>query len=134
LATFCLLHGNWHEGSCWQPLIDCLEVRGHKAVAPDLPFDDPETTYADRIRPALEALENVSGPVVVVGHSMASGYAPLVAVEHPGALLVHTRRRLPRCTGGFQPTRRERSQAACIPARRRLTTIRCRAILTSRPL
>jgi pimeloyl-ACP methyl ester carboxylesterase len=73
LATFCLIHGNWHDGSCWRPLIDCLEARGHKAVAPDLPFDDPKTTYADRIRPALEALENVSGPVVVVGHSMASG-------------------------------------------------------------
>jgi hypothetical protein len=57
MATFCLLHGNWHDGSCWQPLIEALEARGHEAVAPDLPFDDPETTYADRIRPALQALE-----------------------------------------------------------------------------
>jgi pimeloyl-ACP methyl ester carboxylesterase len=89
LATFCLLHGNWHDGSCWQPLIERLEARGHKGVAPDLPFDDPTTTYADRVRPALEALANVSGPIVVVGHSMASAYAPLVAAEHPGALLVH---------------------------------------------
>jgi pimeloyl-ACP methyl ester carboxylesterase len=89
MATFCLLHGNWHDGSCWQPLVESLEARGHEALAPDLPFDDPNATYADRIRPALQALENVTGPVVVVGHSMASGYAPLVAAEHPGSLLVH---------------------------------------------
>jgi pimeloyl-ACP methyl ester carboxylesterase len=89
MATFCLLHGNWHDGSCWQPLVESLERRGHRAIAPDLPFDDPATTYADRVRPALDVLEDVSGPIVVVGHSMASGYAPLVAVEHPGSLLVH---------------------------------------------
>ncbi|MDQ2913156.1 MAG: alpha/beta hydrolase [Chloroflexota bacterium] len=89
LATFCLLHGNWHDGSCWQPLVESLQARGHQAVAPDLPFDDPGTGYADRIRPALEALENVSGTVVVVGHSIASAYAPLVAAELAGSLLVH---------------------------------------------
>ena len=42
-----------------------------------------------RARPALDALDGVSGQVVVVGHSTSSGYAALVAVEHPGSLLVH---------------------------------------------
>ena len=37
----------------------------------------------------LEALEDVQGPVVAVGHSVGSSYAPLVAASRPGALLVH---------------------------------------------
>src|SRR5437868_1321545 len=43
-----------------------------------MPYDDPNTGYKERIVPALQALENVSGPVVVVGHSVSSGYAALV--------------------------------------------------------
>ena len=86
---FGLLHGNWHDGSCWQPLVESLRTRGHGAVAPDLPYDDPNTGFQERVAPALGALESVSGPVVVVGHSVSSGYAALVANARPGSLLVH---------------------------------------------
>ena len=99
VATFCLLHGGWHDGACWEPLVRCLQVRGHDAVAPDLPFDDPRAGFAERVRPALQALEDVVGAVVVVGHSVASGYAPLVAVARSGSLLVHLCPRL----GPFAP-------------------------------
>ena len=88
-VTFCLLHGDWHDGACWEPLVGTLKARGHEAVAPDLPYNDPEAGYEDRVRPALAALEGVAGPVVVVGHSVGSGYAPLVAAARPGSLLVH---------------------------------------------
>jgi pimeloyl-ACP methyl ester carboxylesterase len=66
-----------------------LEARGHVVVAPDVPSDDPATTYEDRVRPALRALEGIDGPMVVVGHSASSGYAALVASRIPTALLVH---------------------------------------------
>jgi len=89
MATFCLLHGAWHDGSCWEPLVEELVVRGHGAVAPDLPDGDPEAGFKQRIQPAVHALEDVSGPVVIVGHSVSSGYAALVAAERPGSLLVH---------------------------------------------
>jgi pimeloyl-ACP methyl ester carboxylesterase len=89
VATFCLLHGAWHDGSCWEPLVRSLEALGHESVAPDLPFHDPRTGFEDRVRPALEAIDGVADPVVVVGHSMASDYAPLVAAARPGSLLVH---------------------------------------------
>lgn len=89
MASFCLLHGAWHDASCWAPVIAALEQRGHRAVAPDLPFDDPATTFQDRVRPAVEALDGARDPVVVVGHSMAAGIAPWVAGSRPGALLVH---------------------------------------------
>jgi pimeloyl-ACP methyl ester carboxylesterase len=99
VSTFCLLHGDWHDGECWQPVAARLRARGHDAVAPDLPFDDPQAGYGERVRPALDALEGVGGHVVVVGHSVGSGYAPLVAVASPGSLLVHLCPRL----GPFPP-------------------------------
>jgi hypothetical protein len=89
IATFCLLHGKWHDPSCWEPLTGLLLERGHDVIAPRLPLDDPQTTFEDRARPAIEELAGVEGAVVVVGHSLASGYSPLVAVSSPGALLVH---------------------------------------------
>jgi pimeloyl-ACP methyl ester carboxylesterase len=89
VATFVLLHGAWHDASCWDRLIPELRERGHEGIAPALPLDDPGATFQDRARPAVDAVANVQGPVIVVGHSMSSAYAPLVADEKDGALLVH---------------------------------------------
>jgi pimeloyl-ACP methyl ester carboxylesterase len=89
MATFCLMHGAWHDCSCWGPLIAALHERGHDQVAPDLPLGDPEAGHEERARPALEALDGVSGTVVVVGHSTSSGYAAIVAARRPVSLLVH---------------------------------------------
>jgi pimeloyl-ACP methyl ester carboxylesterase len=89
VITFCLLHGQWHDGLCWEPVGVLLRARGRGVIAPDMPFDDPRADYADRARPALEALDGVDGPVVVVGHSIASAEAALVAAACEPALLVH---------------------------------------------
>jgi pimeloyl-ACP methyl ester carboxylesterase len=89
LATFCFIHGNWHDGSCWEPVVARLRARGHDAVAPDLPIDDPRADYEERARPALDALEGRDDPVVVVGHSAGSAEAALVAAKRPPALLVY---------------------------------------------
>lgn len=99
MATFCLFHGDWHDGLCWDPLAGPLRARGHEAIAPDLPFDDPEAGFEARVRPALTALEGQSGPVAVVGHSSSSGYAAFVAEGTPGSLLIHLCPRL----GPFPP-------------------------------
>jgi pimeloyl-ACP methyl ester carboxylesterase len=87
MATVCLLHGNWHEGSCWEPLAVALEQLGHRVLTPDLPLHDPAAGYAERARPAIEALASTPAPVVVVGHSLAAGIAPIVA-EGAGAAIV----------------------------------------------
>jgi pimeloyl-ACP methyl ester carboxylesterase len=89
VATFELLHGAWHDTSCWELLVPELQARGHDTITPALPLDDPSAGFADRARPAIDALADVTGPVVIVGHSMSSAYAPLVAEERDGALLVH---------------------------------------------
>jgi pimeloyl-ACP methyl ester carboxylesterase len=101
VALFCLLHGAWHDPSCWEPLIGALRARGHDALAPDLPFHDPQATYADRIQPALEAVEGITGPVVVVGHSLGARYAPFVADAIPASTLVLLCPALPDLRPGF---------------------------------
>jgi pimeloyl-ACP methyl ester carboxylesterase len=57
-------------------------------VAPDLPYDDPRTTYAERAQHALDSVAGVADPVVVA-HSLGAGYAPLVADARPGSTLVY---------------------------------------------
>jgi len=89
VATFCLIHGAWHDPSCWDALIPRLEGHGHEAVAPELPLHDPAAGYDERIRPALEALEGVGGQVVVVGHSQGTAYSSLIAAARPISLLVY---------------------------------------------
>ena len=89
VALFCLMHGQWHDGSCWEHVVECLRARGHDAVAPNMPFDDPHADYEARARPALRALDGVNDPVVVVGHSIASAEAALVAARAHPALIVH---------------------------------------------
>ena len=88
-ATFCLLHGNWHGPSCWGPLTEELEARGHRCLAPELPLDDPNATHLDRARPALDSVAGADAPVVVVGHSLAAGVGPVVATYADVALVVH---------------------------------------------
>ncbi len=88
MATFCLLHGKWHDASSWEPLARRLEQHGHRCVAPNLPFDDPAAGHEERAWPAIAALRGAQNPVVV-GHSLAAGVAALVAAQCGVSLLVY---------------------------------------------
>src|SRR4051812_46700977 len=98
MATMCLLHGNWHDGSCWEPLTSRLERLGHRALTPDLPLHDPTAGYAERARPAIEALASAEPPVVVVGHSLPAGIAPIVAAGTAATIVIYL---CPAPTGPF---------------------------------
>ena len=99
MATFCLIHGAWHEPSCWDELTPHLMARGHRVVVPDLPLQDAAVGFEERITPALRAIEGSDDPLVIVGHSQGTSYSSLVAADNPDALLVHLCPRL----GGFEP-------------------------------
>ncbi len=99
MATISLLHGAWHDASCWDAVTEQLEALGHATTAPELPLHDPAAGYEQRIRPALEALDGAEDPVVVVAHSQSSALGPLVAAARPVALLVYLCPRM----GGFEP-------------------------------
>lgn len=36
MLTFVLVHGGWHDGSCWDEVVGYLEMAGHKAYAPTI--------------------------------------------------------------------------------------------------
>jgi pimeloyl-ACP methyl ester carboxylesterase len=99
VATFCLIHGAWHEPSCWDELTPQLMQRGHQVLVPDLPLQDSEAGFDQRIQPALDAIDGVDGPLAIVGHSQGTAYSTLVAATRPDALLVHLCPRL----GGLEP-------------------------------
>lgn len=92
MTTFLLVHGAYHAGSHWQPLVDALHARGHHAVAPDLPCEDPAAGLDAYTTTAIAALDAAraeratpvdDADVVVVGHSLGGFTAPLVATRRP---------------------------------------------------
>ena len=60
-----------------------LERLGHRAVAPDLPCDDPTAGHAENVTAVVAAMDEVGArtDVVVVGHSLGGFTGPLVAEQ-----------------------------------------------------
>lgn len=72
-ATVVLVHGAWHGAWCWEPVVQGLTAAGVPAVAVDLPGHGADAgplgdLHADAAR-VTEELDQVDGPVVLVGHS-----------------------------------------------------------------
>ena len=88
MATFALVHGAWHGDWCWNPLVEELARRGHRSVAPDLPYDDPTATWDTYVAVVTDALSRVDDPVLV-GHSGGALTIPLVALRRSVTLLVY---------------------------------------------
>jgi pimeloyl-ACP methyl ester carboxylesterase len=87
VATFGLVHGAGHGAWCWKRLVPELAARGHRAVAMDLPCEEPAAgcaRYAEVVDRALPA----DPDLVLVGHSLGGLTIPLVAARRPVRLLV----------------------------------------------
>ncbi len=78
-VTFGLIAGGCHNAWCWERLIPELKARGYDAVAPTLPTDDPKAGLEEYVSAVASGVAGVSGPLVLVGHSMAGYYLPLAA-------------------------------------------------------
>jgi pimeloyl-ACP methyl ester carboxylesterase len=83
MTTFGLIHGAWHGAWCWEPLIPELERRGHRAVAVDLPCDDPAATTMDNAKLVADSLADAGDDVVVVGHSLGGITAVILPLLRP---------------------------------------------------
>src|SRR5687768_8019678 len=71
VSLFVLVHGAYHGGWCWSRLIPELERLGHRAIAPDLPCDDPAAGYDEYVAAVLAPMDAATAStadVVVVGH------------------------------------------------------------------
>jgi len=84
---FVLIHGGAHAGSCWERLVPHLDAPAH---ALDLPGRGRRPAPLDGLGVAdwvdavvAETLALASGPVVLVGHSLAGITLPRVAERIP---------------------------------------------------
>jgi len=77
-----LIHGAWHGAWCWAPLQEHLQAAGFAAHVIELPGDIQGRSLGDDAELAFEALAQIDGDVIVVGHSLAGLLAPFVA-SHP---------------------------------------------------
>lgn len=86
--TFVLVHGSFHDGSTWDPIVERLESEGHRAYAPTIAGhgsdSDKSVTHADCVTSITdyivdEGLEDV----VLLGHSFGGTVIPKVAEAIP---------------------------------------------------
>ncbi|QIN81250.1 alpha/beta fold hydrolase [Rubrobacter tropicus] len=89
MSTFVLIHGAWHGAWCWDGVAPLLERSGHEVVRFDLPGHGEDRTpaaevtlegYTDRV---VEALDALSGPGVLVGHSLSGTVISQAAERRP---------------------------------------------------
>ncbi len=69
-ATVVLVHGAWHGSWCWEAVGRLLDAAGIRNVAVDNPsVTHARASLADDVANVTRALDQVDGPVVLVGHS-----------------------------------------------------------------
>jgi pimeloyl-ACP methyl ester carboxylesterase len=92
MSTFVLVHGSWHGAWCWDRLIPLIRGNGHTVHAFDLPSMGQDTTalqdasFARCVRKITERIDQLDGPVILVGHSMAGVLITQVAESCPERL------------------------------------------------
>lgn len=88
MAIFVLVHGSWHDGSAWQPTIDHLIEKGHKALAPTIAGHgkgvNKQVNHADCVRSIVDYISgNSLTDFVLVGHSYGGTIISKVAEAIP---------------------------------------------------
>jgi pimeloyl-ACP methyl ester carboxylesterase len=65
MATILLVHGAIADGSSWSKVIPMLQAEGHRTLA----VQQPLSSIPDDVAKVRSVLDELEGPVVVVGHS-----------------------------------------------------------------
>lgn len=87
MADLVLVHGGSHGSWCWDRLLGELEQRGHTGLAVDVRMDDPALDLAGCAQAVAEQCAHLRSPVVV-GHSIAGTFLPVVAQLTSARLMV----------------------------------------------
>jgi pimeloyl-ACP methyl ester carboxylesterase len=74
-ATIVLVHGAWADPSSWNKVTNLLHSKGIKAVTPSIPL----SSLADDVAALDHAIEQIGGPVILVGHAYAGA---VIAATH----------------------------------------------------
>lgn len=84
-----LVPGLWLDGHTWDAVTPTLEQAGHRARALTLPgmegkdADRSGISLADHVGAVVAAIDEASGPVLLVGHSVGSGIAHAAVDARP---------------------------------------------------
>lgn len=80
-----LVHGAWHDSTCWDDVERELAAMGRPASSVDVPGADPRAATAEAVGAVLDAvaLRPADEKVVLVGHSLG-GLAVVPAAERLG--------------------------------------------------
>ncbi len=88
--TVVLVHGAWHGAWCWEQVVERLDTAGQASVAVDLPSVSSSTaTLADDAACVREALDELSGDALLVGHSYGGSVITEAGAHHAVAHLVY---------------------------------------------
>jgi pimeloyl-ACP methyl ester carboxylesterase len=74
-----LVHGFWADGSSWSKVIPILRNAGHQVIAVQLPLH----SVADDVATVKRALEQLKGPIILVGHSYGGFVITNAAYNNP---------------------------------------------------
>lgn len=106
MATFVLIHGGGSSSWDWHLVAPKLEAAGHRAVAVDLPIEEPGLSledYANSVSAQLDAQRGDSSDgdgqgehLVIVGHSLGGFTAALVAERLDADGLVYVAGMIPK--------------------------------------
>lgn len=97
MAGFVLIHGAFHGGWCFDPVVELLRAKGHEVVAPDLPGMGGDeaalraATLDGWARFTVEACRSLRGaigdaPLVLAGHSRGGAVISAAAEADPFAM------------------------------------------------
>lgn len=129
MTVFVLVHGGWHGGWCWRPVVEFLQARGHLVFAPSLTglaerghlidaVEGPDTHVADIAN--LMIWEDLHD-VVLVGHSYGGTIVTGVASQMPERIgrLVYLDAMVPEISGMSAAQLSTPERAAEVAAARR---------------
>ncbi|WP_276260409.1 alpha/beta fold hydrolase [Haloglomus litoreum] len=88
MTTFVLVHGSFHDGSAWEPVVRQLEQMGHTAYAPTVaghgPDGNKDVTHADCSGSVEDYIvDRELEDIVLLGHSFGGSIIPKVAERIP---------------------------------------------------
>jgi len=87
MPTVVLVHGSWHDGSCWSAVQDRLGASGLRSIAPTLAGHERgrslNVTHDDYVASILAVLDQEPAPAVLVGHSFGGSVISRVAEVRP---------------------------------------------------
>jgi pimeloyl-ACP methyl ester carboxylesterase len=88
MYTFILVHGSWHDGSAWGPVIKHLESKGHKAFGPTVAGHgkgvSKAVSHAQSIQSILDFIvQSNLTEIVLLGHSYGGTIISKVVEQIP---------------------------------------------------